>query len=344
MNSILVLDAGNALIKAKRGDGREDEFPHALYRVPQSEFRDIEARNADRVPEGYAVVSGVPYAYGKQAERYSPEKSHGAERYRDDYYGVFVALALARLFSKSADVSLFGSHAPGDVVYRDDLMRAAAHAWPVRIGDRELTFNVNYANTFDEPQGGLMNVILADDGQHYKHSDINGGRALVIDVGGKTTDYLAVNPGGEVDYSLHLSTQMGILDVIDQFERSFRANNKTLLKSIDELPADRVRDAIATGVFKGAGREYDCQAEVNEATETLIGMIRTAYRDKAGGPIPWDSIILTGGGSAMLYERLLSVLAHDHVLLADEPAKIHLANVRGGLKLYKLMDAEGWLE
>ena len=53
----------------------------------------------------------------------------------------------------------------------------------------------------------------------------------------------------------------------------------------------------------------------------------------------WDSIILTGGGSAMLYQRLLPILDHEHVLLADEVESIHLANVRGGLKLWRLYEA-----
>ena len=41
----------------------------------------------------------------------------------------------------------------------------------------------------------------------------------------------------------------------------------------------------------------------------------------------------------MLYQRLLPILDHEHVLLADEVESIHLANVRGGLKLWRLYEA-----
>lgn len=58
---------------------------------------------------------------------------------------------------------------------------------------------MSYVNTFDEPVGGLMNVTLTEAGQHYQHTDINEGRALVTDIGGFTTDWLVVNPGGEID-------------------------------------------------------------------------------------------------------------------------------------------------
>ena len=40
----------------------------------------------------------------------------------------------------------------------------------------------------------------------------------------------------------------------------------------------------------------------------------------------------------MLYDRLLPVLDHQHPLLADVVDSIHLANVRGGLKLWRLYE------
>jgi len=104
------------------------------------------------------------------------------------------------------------------------------------------------------------------------------------------------------------------------------------------LPPDRVRYAIASGVFVGGGREFDCENEAREATNVLLNRIAETYQHVAGGALPWDSIILTGGGSAMLYDRLLPLLAHDHVILADDAESIHLANVRGGLKLWRLYE------
>ena len=67
--------------------------------------------------------------------------------------------------------------------------------------------------------------------------------------------------------------------------------------------------------------------------------IAATYQDIAGGALPWDTLILTGGGSAMLHDRLLPILEHEHVILADRAESIHLANVRGGLKLWRLYEA-----
>ncbi len=45
---------------------------------------------------------------------------------------------------------------------------------------------------------------------HYQHTELNGGRSLAIDIGGFITDWIAVNPGGEVDYGLACSVPLGI--------------------------------------------------------------------------------------------------------------------------------------
>jgi hypothetical protein len=337
--SVMVLDSGNSIIKSKTAS-REVAFPHALKALTETEYEHVLVRaGLGGPPLDYLRVNGQAYVVGESAERHGAlTRRTGTSRYRKDYYGVFVAAALARLYERSGEVLLFGSHAPGDVAFREELMRAAVGDWHVEVGGRERSFRVTYANTFDEPVGGLMNVVLAEDGQHYRRTDVNGGRALVIDLGGHTTDWLAVNPGGAVDYSLAESTPIGIQEVVQNFERSFRANNKEAVRDTPILPPDRVRAAIASGVFVGGGRTYDCENEAMEATSVLLNRVADTYQQVAGGSLPWDSIILTGGGSAMLYDRLLPLLDHDHVILADEAENIHLANVRGGLKLWRLYE------
>lgn len=338
--NVLILDAGNSIIKGKTA-GRETYFPHAMKTLTESEYETILTRaGRSGPPIDYLRVNGQPYVVGESAERHGTlTRRTGAARYRPDYYGVFVAATLARLYERSGEVMVFGSHPPGDVTFREDLMHAAIGHWHVEVGGRERAFRVSYANTFDEPVGGLMNVILTEDGQHYRRTDINGGRSLVVDIGGHTTDWLAVNPGGEVDYSLTESTPIGIHEVVHNFERSFRANNRDAVRDTPTLPPERVRQAIASGTLIGGGRNYNCENEAREATSVLLNRIADTYQNIAGGALPWDSIVLTGGGSAMLYDRLLPLLEHDHVVLADEMESIHMANARGGLKLWRLYEA-----
>jgi hypothetical protein len=38
----------------------------------------------------------------------------------------------------------------------------------------------------------FIECALTEDGQHYQHTDINDSRAIVIDIGGYPTDWLAL--------------------------------------------------------------------------------------------------------------------------------------------------------
>ena len=154
-----------------------------------------------------------------------------------------------------------------------------------------------------------------------------------------TTDWLAVNPGGEIDYSLARSIPLGIQSVLVDFEESFRSNNLEAVKDTPVLPPDRVRKALSTGVFEGGGKKYPCEQEVEEATSLMLNRIADTYQRIAGGALSWDSIILTGGGSALLYQKLIQILNHENVIMADDASSLHLANVRGGMKLWRLYEA-----
>ena len=52
---------------------------------------------------------------------------------------------------------------------------------------------------------------------------------------------------------------------------------------------------------------------MKEATNLLLNRIADTYQKLAGGALSWDAIILAGGGSALLYKRLLPILNHNLV-------------------------------
>lgn len=161
----------------------------------------------------------------------------------------------------------------------------------------------------------------------------------MIDIDGCKTDCLAANPGGEINFSLDRSIPLGIQSVLADFEESFRSNNLEVVKDTPVLPSDRVRKSLITGVFEGGGKTYPCKQEVEEATSLFLNRFADTYQRMAGGALSWDSIILTGGGSALLYQKLIQLLNHENIILADDASSLHMANVRGGLKLWRLYDA-----
>lgn len=340
-----VLDAGNAQIKSSspKGAVKEDCFPHIITKMQEGDWRRVMAR-AGVPDEDYFRVNGIPYAIGKKAHRHGQfERQFGASRYNQEYYGVFLAVAMARVFRRSRkNVFLMGSHPPGDVDYRDDLMAAACRHWQVEWRGETFEFDVIDANTFDEPLGGWANVILRKDGRGYANSKVNNGVTLVIDIGAYTTDGLVIDPGGQIDYSTGDSAKVGVLKAVEQFKKDFRSANRLLTKDVPDFDEEKVHDAIRTGMFdlRGLGK-HDCAAEANEICNDLVSRVVNFY-DGYGGAANYDYIILTGGGSALLETRLRQAINHNNIILGDtDISSLHMANVRGGLKWYRMHEELG---
>lgn len=165
--SVLVLDAGNSIIKAKTTN-KEVTFPHAIQPLTEGEYLKIVSRaSINGISADYIRVNGKPYVVGASAERHGVQvQRSGSARFTRNYYGVLAAAALSRIYERGREVAVFGSHAPGDVKYREDLMKSLIGEWTVEIYRHETNFRVIYANTYDKPIGGLMNLLLTEDGQH----------------------------------------------------------------------------------------------------------------------------------------------------------------------------------
>jgi len=151
--SVMVLDSGNSIIKAKiaRRENGEIAFTHALRQLTESEYQNIFSRaSMNGNTKDYLRVNGVPYVVGESAERHGALiQRSGASRYTRDYYGVLAAISLARLYSRGREVAVLGSHPPGDVKYREDLMQSVIGEWEVETESSKANFRVIYANTFD---------------------------------------------------------------------------------------------------------------------------------------------------------------------------------------------------
>ena len=342
-NTVLVLDGGHNIIKGKTASA-EQTFPHAVHGLRMSEYEEIVMRAGKNLSDDYLLINGNPYVVGESAEHHDViNRRIGPERYTSDYYGVFVAAMLYRLYKTNCSVALFASHPTGDIRYREDLARAAWGEWSIEHGDEKRKYCIEYVNTFEEALGGLYNVILADSGVHYARSEVNEGRVLVIDIGGGTTDLQSVTDG-QVSFDIAHSIDIGIQKVEADFESGLRANNPARFKNVRHIDRSMLREAIKTGVFTGGGSALTCTLEIRGAIKKLLNQLKDAYTTIAKGPANWHHIILTGGGSSMLYTHLLPVLEHGSIILAENnPAEMHLANVRGGMKMWKMWRSQGWL-
>lgn len=339
MAHVVILDLGHGLIKVGTLTGKELTIPHALFELTDARYSDIVKRARGGQGDDYARIAGIPYVTGASALSAGViHKRERADRYAREYYGVLAAQTIARLIG-GGDVILFAAHPPGDANYTDELANSILGKWHVEMNGRETDVNVVECFTFDEPLGGLSNVMLTQQGKLYDRPR-GYGRQLVIDIGNTTTDIAACNEAGEIDYMVTDTVQAGIGDIVRDFAAEFKGQYKDLTRSTRDLPEQRVREAIVSGRFEGGGKSIDCADIVQDVTYKLLNELNTIYHNRAiGGPLPWDSIILTGGGAGLLLNHLRPILQHDRVLLADNAEDIHLANMRGGRKLYRALES-----
>lgn len=82
----------------------------------------------------------------------------------------------------------------------------------------------------------------------------------------QTTDWLAVNPGGEIDDSLTRTLSLGIQSVLADFEESFRSNNLEVVMDTPVPPPQRVRKPHIAGIFEGGGKKYPCEQEIHKSS------------------------------------------------------------------------------
>lgn len=339
---LFVFDFGNA-----RGKffvprlNRHGDFRHAIAPLSENEWNNIVGRG--RPPRGVIRVNGAPFALGDAAVRYTiAERPKGAARYKENYYGIGLAYALAEGIQRSdKNVFLYASHAPIDVNYARNLMQCAAREWYVECRYGELLFNVREVRTFDEPLGGYSHYVLTGQGDERKKNPLRDVMTLAVDVGGHTVDVVAIDPGGEIDLlSLH-STRTGVIRLLESFEADLRANNATLFQDTGDLDVRRVEQAIITGEYHFGRVVVPCANEAAGAVNALVNDTIQVI-NAAGGVGNFDYILLTGGGPALIYSTLEAALPRAQFILSEPDMELmKFSNVFGGAKLAALLRRVG---
>lgn len=336
-----IADMGRADIKTATMSPRKDEdyFMHAFAPVSTAEYRRATQRAGAQM-EDYFIVNGIPYVIGKKAIRQGFTLQLQQTRYTENYYGVLGAIAMARMFGRSTrNIFWVGTHAPEDVDYVDDLLYSVVKTWTVEWCGETCEFDVVDGATIDEPLAGYYNAVLRADGQAYADRRIVSGVTLMLDTGGFTTDAGVIDEHGKIDYTTFDSAHIGVLESVERFEADYRTENRARLKGI-QLDRTQVHAALRTGLLNLRGlnqpgtKGYDVSQQARYIRETLANEVVNFY-ERYGGGAHYDTLILTGGGSALLEKELAEKLRHNNIVFADKKAEeLHMANARGARKWY----------
>lgn len=314
-------------------------FRHAIAPLTDSQWSRV-AGTASGLPEGYIKVNGLPYAVGDSARRHQiKHRPTGAERYHEMYYGIGLAMAMSQAFdSKSGKVQLRATHAPHDFDYTSDLEHAALGVWQIESHKGEQVFNVTEVKTLDEPLGGFYHFVLNKSGRFSKGTSIEDQTVLVLDVGGHTVDIVAVDEDYVIDISSIDSTRAGVLNLKEQFEKELRYNNKRRFKDTGDIDPRQIEKALMTGVFRFGKLEIDCSNEALEAKQTLVNDVIQIIQS-AGGAADYNSVLLTGGGAALIYDMLSESLPYLEFTMVEKTREhMRFANVFGAAKIFTLQE------
>jgi len=142
----------------------------------------------------------------------------------------------------------------------------------------------------------------------------------IVDIGGRTTDYVVVKDQGILHASSG-SLQCGMLDVKQLVEAGIqeRFDLETLSEPIVAL-------AVEHGVVRLHGKDYGVEALVNAAKQEVVERLHAETRRQLGLGVELDRVLFVGGGTVALADHIAHWFPHQAI--ADHPA---FANARGML-------------
>lgn len=347
-NVPVILDLGHYKLKGIVGDdpNRRADAPHALQEMSRDEWQNVVEVGRNANPD-YIQVGTRFFEVGETAAVHTAHVAEGVARYRRTYYGVLMCQMIALLFEPDEirEAVVFASYPPGDRRHIDELEDSLIGHWEFHHMGRRFDFIVRQVVTYTEPMGGFWNFVIQEDELgFYDNPDYFPRRqTLVVDLGGGTMSLLPIGRNQTPDYRRAESFDVGFNDVAKQFQRELRSTQRDLMRASRHLPPDLLHEAIADGFFRGGGHEegIDVSREVESAMAELFDQFKLAYQ-AVGGPAPFGQIVLTGGGSIVLGERLKRLMGHQRVFYAHEDIQqLAFANVSGGLKAYHTMLSQG---
>ena len=163
-------------------------------------------------------------------------------------------------------------------------------------------------------------IVTLDDGVTLDADRLNAPIAIV-DIGGRTTDYVVVQDQGVVHGSSG-SLNRGMLDV------KLRVANLIQERfDLHELGEQIISRAVDTNRLRLHGKDHDVSDMVMNAKRELVERLYAETRRKLGLGAELDRILFVGGGSAALSSDIADWFPNQTI--ADHAA---FANARGMLK------------
>jgi hypothetical protein len=266
-----------------------------------------------------------------------PNRITGPDKYKKDYLEVLMLAALQKLVPDGHSNIVVGcAHTTNSIPYIDKIADALGGKHEVvRYDGETIKYIVRAMIPWDEPAGGLLRFMTRPYAEYNAEDILPGQKVLVIDIGGKVSTMIpAIVLGGQqlqVLWNDGAPFPVGIQDVLGLLESELRALFPDAFQ-VRNIPEGMLQEALRTnGTITIKNKPYDVTQAVMNSSAILLNELENFYSSNMDKGLDINHIIVTGGGGGLMFKALYDeVLEHEFVYLADDPATINLANLRGG--------------
>jgi plasmid segregation protein ParM len=315
------------IFKSVLGEATEIQFQEKILSDSSDDHLQIE-------------VDGQSYFLGDLAERQSSVRFFTLDQ--EQFVSRFV-----KILALAGASRMVGSFIPVNVVtglpighysqHKDELARLLIGDHQVFLVDaagkrQEKVVKINKVRVIPQPFGSLFNLMLNDLG------DLGDRRLVkekigIIDVGFRTADYTISD---RMRYSERGSrtTDSGIARAFNVIATKLREQSGV------NVELYRLYEAVDRGSIKIRGKEYELKSLTDQIFSQLAAAIANEVDRLWADDWDIDSMVITGGGGAVLASYLQPML-NGHVLPVDPAKDARLLNAQGYWKFAKHCWARG---
>ena len=180
---------------------------------------------------------------------------------------------------------------------------------------------------FCEANAAYFDVLLDDFGEITEIGEsyeLFEYGAAVIDIGGRTTDCVVINPGGGSLNSDRSGTlNLGILDLMEELRNDLKATHNWSFISEASL-----NKALLTGIYGAGVNKVDISELVQAHKDRLFKRLESFLDSTIGDASDVPAIILVGGGSYILGDIIKN--KYKNLIIPEEQ---EFSNARGFYKI-----------
>jgi plasmid segregation protein ParM len=210
-----------------------------------------------------------------------------------------------------------GEHRQETIAKKRDSLRQAVHPQ-----SDDLPAGIAFHGVIPEALAAWYDYVIVDQGDGVTlDADRVSVPVAIVDIGGRTTDYVVVKDQGILHASSG-SLQCGMLNVkqsvTDGIQERF---------DLETLSEQLVSQCLENNVVRLQGKDHDVAALVETAKREVVEQLHAETRRQLGLGVELDRILFVGGGTVALAEDIANWFPHQAI--AENPA---FANARGMLK------------